>query len=216
MTQNTQPSSERYTPIPRGSEADPADAEMLSRYSVATRFESTRKVTVAPWRDCELRFPGHIVLAHPARKITIVLYDGATRGDLDGQQAIVRALQAGHRRAYPFRPASSHHGVEVATIGHPACSPATVGDELVVACNEPDCIHDVHFRDDPSAPDLHETNDGFVRDGYAVEVSKTGDDDWQVYLTARGPLSPSEATALASDLQWLSAQARGLNEKVVR
>jgi hypothetical protein len=208
------PNFEELTPL----EAEWAE-QNLNLPTVVTIHESR---SANNWNDTDegwFRSAGYII-ASPGTfdRFKIVLYRGATRADLEWLETAVRLAKrgfflrhgwnevVGYDRQYAFDWSRS-----VDLKDYPGMTRVSVP---LVECTEPACRESIH---DGGETILHEA-DKIKGDGYEVSLeaveSAGRHDPWMVCVdVGDGEFTPASAAGLASDLQYLAAECRKLNEQ---
>lgn len=160
----------------------------------------------------QYRFYGGIAVTPSLNEILINVFVGATQVDFARLKHYVEKIRQGYWNSFPWtRTTSLKYGYEFfrVTLG----DAAPLRGERIYPCTEERCEnygeHHLVDRADPTDLPVHYC-DLMTGENYRLQLIQE-QSEWLVDAETLQPLTPTESASYASDLMWLAAEAKKLN-----
>lgn len=171
------------------------------------------------WRDI-----GRVAIVSHRKVFRVFLHGDANAIDKEMSEKLVERVKAGEWLPWGFDPVPSvaaprsTNYISNTIVRRIGLARDELAAQRLIVCSEPRCRHfrQLHeYVDDGGEPYIVHEADEFQRDVYGIVIRKNGSEPWAIdFEDLVESLSPALAASIASDLQWLAAECRALNEAV--
>jgi hypothetical protein len=196
----------------------PAEVDYCSRFA---DFDVVVLMTgngVRTWVDDGQQVLGDIRICEECRQFRIILFRATTETDMRAMENGVANIKAGHFNRFTWAKAAENK------TGHTMLRSSLMvrraeqdlADRHLTPCTERACVDfgKIHTCDDPDgAEGVFHKAQSFTCEQYTVTLERVDAKPWSVCVERCDDLAPEGAASLISDLQWVTAECRKLNEK---